>query len=150
MLSLTSVSASEDVTGDVPDEFMPPCQRVHAMTVTVYMAAGIRNGVAYSQASCLDHSATAHRICTPLDYVDGFLLHLICEAPQAAGSAITPTLAFTRWSLVRICQATWLGLQNRWQLNSSKQENSYIGGLFNPLISGRRYWTDRIKFDYAC
>ncbi len=27
--------------GDVADEFMPLCQRVHATTVTVYMAAGI-------------------------------------------------------------------------------------------------------------
>ena len=48
MLSLTSVSASEDNIGDVADEFMLPCQRVHAMTVTVYMAAGIRTGVAGS------------------------------------------------------------------------------------------------------
>jgi len=30
--SLTSVSASEVVIGDVADEFMPPCQRVHPMT----------------------------------------------------------------------------------------------------------------------
>ena len=61
MLSLTSVSASEVVIGDVADEFMPPCQRVHALTVTVYTAAGIRTGVAGSQASHLDHSATDHR-----------------------------------------------------------------------------------------
>ena len=61
MLSLTSVSASEDDIWNVADEFMPSCQRVHAMTVTVYMAAGIRTGVACSQASRLDHSATAHR-----------------------------------------------------------------------------------------
>ena len=45
MLSLSSVSASENDIGDVADEFMQPCQRVHAMTVTVYMAAGIRTGV---------------------------------------------------------------------------------------------------------
>jgi len=61
MLSLTSVSASEDVIGDVADEFMLPCQRVHAMTVTVYVAAGIRTGVTGSQASRLDHSATTLR-----------------------------------------------------------------------------------------
>ena len=36
MLSLTSVSASKDDIGDVADKFMLPCQRVHAMTVTVY------------------------------------------------------------------------------------------------------------------
>ena len=48
MLSLTSVSASEDDIGDVADEFMLPCQRVHAMTVTVYVAAGIQTGVAGS------------------------------------------------------------------------------------------------------
>jgi hypothetical protein len=61
MLSLTSVSASEVVIGDVAEEFMTPCQRVHAMTVTIYMAAGNRTGFACSQASRLDHSATAHR-----------------------------------------------------------------------------------------
>ena len=61
MLSLTSVSASEDDIGDVADEFMLICQRVHAMTVTVYMATGIRNGVAGSQASRLNHSATTQR-----------------------------------------------------------------------------------------
>ena len=64
MSSLTSVSASEVVIGDVADEFMPPCQRVHATTVTVYMAAGIWTGVASdtgSQANRLDHSATTHR-----------------------------------------------------------------------------------------
>ena len=61
MLSLTSVSASEDDIGDVADEFMLPCQRVQAMTVEVYMAAGIRTGVAGSQASRLDHSATTLR-----------------------------------------------------------------------------------------
>jgi len=44
MLSLTSVSASKDDIGDVADEFMPPCQKVHAITVTVYMAAGIEPG----------------------------------------------------------------------------------------------------------
>ncbi len=64
-LCLTSVSASEVVIGDVADEFMPPCQRVHAVTVTVYMAVGIRTGVAGdtgSQANRLDHSATTHRL----------------------------------------------------------------------------------------
>ena len=35
MLSLTSVSASEVVIGDVADIVKPPCQRVHAATVTV-------------------------------------------------------------------------------------------------------------------
>ena len=30
-----SVSASEVVIGDVADKFKPPCQRVHAVTVTV-------------------------------------------------------------------------------------------------------------------
>jgi hypothetical protein len=58
MLRLTSVSASE---GDVADECMPSCQRVHAMTVTVYMATGYRTWIAGSQANRLDHSATTHR-----------------------------------------------------------------------------------------
>ena len=35
MLSLTSVSASEVVIGDVADKFKLPCQRVHAVTVAV-------------------------------------------------------------------------------------------------------------------
>ena len=35
MLSLTSVSASEIVIGDVAEKFELPCQRVHAVTVTV-------------------------------------------------------------------------------------------------------------------
>ena len=35
MLILTSVSASEVVIGDVADKFKLPCQRVHAVTVTV-------------------------------------------------------------------------------------------------------------------
>ena len=34
-MSLTSVSASEVVIGDVADKFKVPCQRVHAVTVTV-------------------------------------------------------------------------------------------------------------------
>ena len=34
-LSLTSVSASEVVIGNVADKFKLPCQRVHAVTVTV-------------------------------------------------------------------------------------------------------------------
>jgi len=37
-MSLTFVSASEDDIGDVADEFMPRCQMVHAMNVTVYVA----------------------------------------------------------------------------------------------------------------
>jgi len=61
MLSLTSVSASDVVIGDVAGEFMPPCKKVLAMTVTVCMAAGIRTGVAGSQAHRIDHSATARR-----------------------------------------------------------------------------------------
>jgi len=54
MFSLTSVTASEVVIGDVADEFMTPCQRVHAMTVMVDMAAGIRTGVVGSQTNRLD------------------------------------------------------------------------------------------------
>jgi len=61
MLSLTSVSASEDDIWDVADEFMLPCQRVRAMTITVYMAAGVQTGVAGSQATRLEHSVTTLR-----------------------------------------------------------------------------------------
>ena len=35
MMSLTSVSASEVVIGDVAEKFALPCQRVHAVTITV-------------------------------------------------------------------------------------------------------------------
>ena len=38
MLSLTSVSASDVVIGDVADKLKLPCQRVHAVTVTVTLA----------------------------------------------------------------------------------------------------------------
>ena len=48
MLSITPVSASKDDIGDMAKEFMLPCQRVHAMTVAVYMRDGIRTGVAGS------------------------------------------------------------------------------------------------------
>ena len=51
MLSLTPSSASQVVIGDVADEFMPLCQRVHATTVTVYMTAGIWTGVASDTGS---------------------------------------------------------------------------------------------------
>jgi len=60
-LGWTSVSASEIVIGDMADEFRPPCQRVHAMNVIVYIAAGILTRVACSQANGLDYSATARR-----------------------------------------------------------------------------------------
>ena len=50
--------------------------------------------------------------CTPLDVFlrGGFLFHLIREAPLAAGSTMTPTLAYTQssWSLVQIRQDPWL------------------------------------------
>ncbi len=36
MLSLTSVSMSEVVIGNVADKFKLPCQRVHAVAVTIY------------------------------------------------------------------------------------------------------------------
>ena len=35
MLSLTIVSASEVITGNVADKFKSPCHRVHAVTVTI-------------------------------------------------------------------------------------------------------------------
>ena len=55
MLSLTSVSASKDDIKEVVDEFMLHCKNVHAMSFTVYMAAGIQTGVAGSQVNRLDH-----------------------------------------------------------------------------------------------
>ena len=60
MLSLTSVSASEVVIGDVADKFKLPCQRVLAVAVTVcrrldsnrrWLTPGLK-------ATDLDHSAT--------------------------------------------------------------------------------------------
>ena len=44
MLSLTSVSASEVVIGDVADKFKVPCQRVHAVTTqrsNIYLPFGL-------------------------------------------------------------------------------------------------------------
>ena len=40
MFSLTSVSVSKDVIGDVADKFKLPCQRVHAVTVTGLPSTG--------------------------------------------------------------------------------------------------------------
>ena len=63
MLSLKSVSASEVVIGDVADKLKLPCQRVHAVTVTVcrrpdsnrrWLTPGLK-------ATDLDHSATTLR-----------------------------------------------------------------------------------------
>ena len=73
MLSLTSVSASKVVIGDVVDEFMPPCQRVRAMTVTVYTMTRIRTGVVGSQATRLDHTTTTlcrRTMIAPSDVLD--------------------------------------------------------------------------------
>ena len=63
MLSLTSVSASEVVIGDVTDKFKLPCQRVHAVTVTVCRRpdSNRRWLTLALKATDLDHSATALR-----------------------------------------------------------------------------------------
>ena len=57
-MSLKFVSASKDEIREMADEFMLPCQRVHATTVAVYMATGIQTTVADSQANRLDHYLT--------------------------------------------------------------------------------------------
>ena len=59
-LSLTSVSASEVVIGDVADKFKSPCQRVHAVTVTVCRRpySNRRWLTPALKATDLDHSAT--------------------------------------------------------------------------------------------
>ena len=59
MLSLTYVSASEVVIGDVADKFVQPCQRVHAVTVTVYRQrdSNRRWLTPGLKATDLDHSA---------------------------------------------------------------------------------------------
>ena len=63
MLSLTSVSASEVVIGDMADEFKLPCQRVHAVTVTVRRRpdSNRRWLTPALKATNLDHSATTPR-----------------------------------------------------------------------------------------
>ena len=63
MLSLTSVSASEVVIGDVADKFKLPCQRVHAVTVTVCRRpdSNRRWLTPALKATDLDHSATTLR-----------------------------------------------------------------------------------------
>ena len=63
MLSLTSVSASEVVIGDVADKFKLPCQRVHAVIVTVCRRpdSNRRWLTPALKATDLDHSATTLR-----------------------------------------------------------------------------------------
>ena len=63
MLSLTSVSASEVVIGDVADKFKLPCQRVHAVTVMVCRRpdSNRRWLTPALKATDLDHSATTLR-----------------------------------------------------------------------------------------
>ena len=63
MLGLTSVSASEVVIGDVADKFKLPCQRVHAVTVTVCRRpdSNRRWLTPALKATDLDHSATTLR-----------------------------------------------------------------------------------------
>ena len=62
-LSLTSVSASEVVIGDVADKFKLPCQRVHAVTVTVCRRPNSNRRwlTPALKAADLDHSATTLR-----------------------------------------------------------------------------------------
>src|ERR1700690_2828964 len=68
MLSLTSVSASEDDIGDVADEFMPPCQTVHAMTVSLHGGRDSNRGrLLTSQpprtlghCACMQHITSGH------------------------------------------------------------------------------------------
>ena len=63
MLSLTSVSASEVVIGDVADKFKLPCQRVPAVTLTVCRRpdSNRRWLTPALKATDLDHSATTLR-----------------------------------------------------------------------------------------
>ena len=63
MLSLTSVSASEVVIGDVAGKFKLPCQRVHAVTVTVCRRSDSNQcwPTPTLKATDLDHSATTLR-----------------------------------------------------------------------------------------
>ena len=61
MLSLTSVSASEVVIGDVADKFKLPCQRVHAVTVTVCRRPDSNRRQPALKATDVDHSATTLR-----------------------------------------------------------------------------------------
>ena len=77
MLSLTSVSASEVVIGDVADKFKLPCQRVHAVTVTVCRRpdSNRRWLTPALKATDLDHSATTLRqIVKYILTVSGFVL----------------------------------------------------------------------------
>ena len=68
MLSLTSVSASEVVIGDVADKFKLPCQRMHAVTLMVRRRpdSNRRWLTPALKATDLDHLATTlrHKIAT--------------------------------------------------------------------------------------
>ena len=72
MLDLTSVSASEDVIGDVTDKFKPPCQRVHAVTVTVCRRpdSNRRWLTMALKATDLDHSGTTPIIAANYTMLD--------------------------------------------------------------------------------
>ena len=80
MLSLTSVSASEVVIGDVADKFELPCQRVHAVTVTVCRRpdSNRRWLTPALKATDLDHSATTLRqIIQFVEHTRNCICHLV-------------------------------------------------------------------------
>ena len=81
MLTLTTVSASEVVIGDVADKFKRHCQRVHAVTVTVCRRpdSNRRWLTPALKATDLDHSATTLRQIVTIFRCSRFSLFNICD-----------------------------------------------------------------------
>jgi len=74
MSSLTSVSSSKVAIRDVADKFKQPCQRVHAVTVTVCRRpdSNRRWLTPALKATDLDHSATTlHQDIYMYIYING-------------------------------------------------------------------------------
>ena len=76
MLSLTSVSACEVAIGDVADKFKLPCQRVHAVTVTVCRRPDSNRRWPAMKATDLDHSATTLHHIRRLTCVQCTIVHV--------------------------------------------------------------------------
>ena len=89
MLSLTSVSASEVVIGDVADKFKSPYQRVHAVTVTVCRRPDSNRLwlTPALKATDLDHSATTlcHKLMRRLPQMNRAFYSTSCHSTWLNG-----------------------------------------------------------------
>jgi len=116
MLSLTSVSASEVVIGDVADEFKLPCQRVHAVTVTVggRPDSNRRWLTPELKPTDLNHSATTPRQWWPNDHSSTYFFtiqHLYkpttCNQNNSA-TQFLPNRLNKKNSYIKTRSTTWM------------------------------------------